>query len=160
MPQVERVFMGPGSLELIVLDLQCAQGHTFEGWFASATAFEHQLAHELVNCPQCGGSDVARRPSAPYVHTRSATPPAPTKAIHPVEPDTLEAAAAYLRAKLRQEARGLEDVGQRFPEEARRIHYGDAESRGIRGQASGHEFQDLLAEGILVLPVPPEEDLH
>jgi hypothetical protein len=143
---------------LIVLDLQCAQGHNFEGWFASAMAFEHQLTRELINCPHCGGNDVARRPSAPYVHVRSAT--APAKAIHPAEPDTQEAVAANLRAKLRQEARGLEDVGQRFPEEARRIHYGDAQSRGIRGQASGQEFQDLLAEGILVLPVPSEEDVH
>src|SRR5574337_1105487 len=75
-------------------------------------------------------------------------------------PAAVEALTQQLLAHLRHTARGLEDVGERFAEEARRIHYGDAESRGIKGRADGEELHDLLDEGILVLPVPPDEDLH
>lgn len=145
---------------MIVLDLKCERGHSFEGWFASATAFEHQRAHQLICCPSCGASQVVRKPSAPHVQTRPASPPRAAAAPTVSEPDAMETIAYQLRALLRNEARGMEDVGERFAEEARRIHYGDAEARGIRGKASGHEFHDLVAEGIVVLPVPPEEDFH
>lgn len=142
-------------MALIVIDLQCEDGHTFEGWFASSDAFEEQLAQGLVTCPSCGNGRVRRRPSAPYVQTRrSADPP-----LSP-NPAAVEALTQQLLAHLRHTARGLEDVGERFAEEARRIHYGDAESRGIKGRADGEELHDLLDEGILVLPVPPDEDLH
>jgi len=141
---------------LIVLDLQCERGHGFEGWFASSTAFEDQLASGQVSCPSCGALRVLRRPSAPYIQTR------PTAAPSSVKPDPAgaEALADRLLAHLRAGARGLEDVGERFADEARRIHNGDAESRGIKGRASGDELRDLLDEGISVLPVPPDEDFH
>lgn len=152
---------------MIVLDLHCANAHRFEGWFASAAAFETQLQHGLVSCPTCGSKDVRRLPSAPYVQTGHPTPargPAPestgTSTATLASPAPAEL-AARLVAQLRSLARSAEDVGEKLPEEARRIHYGDAEARDIRGSASPDDVESLLEEGILVLPVPPAEDeLH
>jgi hypothetical protein len=140
---------------LIVLDLECERGHGFEGWFASSAAFEEQLVHGRLSCPSCGVLRVLRRPSAPYVQTRPATAPSPASS-----PAAVEALTEQILAHLRNSARGLEDVGERFAEEARRIHHGDAESRGIKGRASGGELRDLLEEGISVLPIPPNEEVH
>ena len=140
---------------MIVLDLECEGGHGFEGWFASGEAFEEQLARGQVCCPNCGTLSVVRRPSAPYVQTRQAQPPSSTPGLAAVEALTQE-----ILARLRHRARSLEDVGERFAEEARRIHYGDSEPRGIKGRISGEDLRDLLEEGISVLPVPSDEDLH
>ncbi|AWI80910.1 hypothetical protein CEW87_16995 [Parazoarcus communis] len=146
---------------MIVIDLCCAQEHRFEGWFASASAFDTQREQKLVSCPICASSDVRRLPSAPYVQTRgTSTPPAPSAAARQPAPQSGGELAATFAASIRQLAREAEDVGNRFPEEARRIHRGDAEARSIRGAASGDEMGELLDEGIIVLPVPPDEDLH
>lgn len=157
---------------MIVLDLCCDKSHRFEGWFGSAEAFEQQLARGLVECPTCGSSAVRRLPSAPYVQTRGATLPAQGAAPSapavtnpaPSSPDTMpvtrEAATAVM-SMLRKLAREAEDVGERLPEEARRMHYGEIEARSIRGAASRDEVVELLEEGILLMPVPPgEDDLH
>lgn len=147
---------------MIVLDLHCPDAHRFEGWFASAAAFEDQLARGLVSCPSCGATAIRRLPSAPYVRTGQAAPTAvpparPTPAPSAVQVDAM----AKLVGHLRSLAHGAEDVGERLPEEARRIHYGETESRDIRGSASRDEVEALLDEGIAVLPLPPaEEDLH
>jgi hypothetical protein len=137
---------------VIVLDLSCDNEHRFEGWFANADAFANQLARGLVECPQCGSRHVERRPSAPYVNTAvsrdSTTPPQP-----PADP-------AQVIAALRLAARAAEDVGERFPDEARRIHYGESEARNIRGRASGDDLGELLEEGIMVLPVPDDTGLQ
>lgn len=147
---------------MIVFNLGCDKDHRFEGWFASAEAFEGQRARGLVSCPVCGSAAVERLPSAPYVVTRQQTRPAGTPdtavAAAPAAPMTPE--AATVMALLRRLARESEDVGERFPEEARRIHYGDAEARSIRGQAGRDDLEELLEEGIMVLPVPDEDDLH
>lgn len=142
-------------MALIVIDLQCEEGHGFEGWFASSGAFEEQLAQGLIACPSCGNARIRRRPSAPYVQTRRSAEPSP-----PPSPAAIDALTQQILVHLRQTARGMEDVGERFAEEARRIHYGDSESRGIKGRADGEELRELLDEGILVLPIPPDEDLH
>ena len=140
---------------MIVLDLQCGQTHRFEAWFASSDAFQHQLDAGQIACPQCGDHHIRRLPSAPYVQTASHS--APVTAAAP----TPEALAARMLAELRAAARRSEDVGERYPDEARRIHHGEAEERAIRGQANAREMQELLEEGIAVLPVPPEpDDLH
>lgn len=149
---------------MIVLDLHCTNDHRFEGWFGSAAAFEEQLARDLVGCPVCGTTKVRRLPSAPYVQTGHAVVerPAATRAVQPLSPPAPPSeTVAHLMAQLRGMARGAEDVGERLPEEARRIHYGETAARDIRGSASADEVEALLDEGILVLPVPPaEEDLH
>ena len=152
---------------MIVLDLHCSNAHRFEGWFGSAAAFEAQLADRLVNCPICGATEVRRLPSAPYVQTgQSASTRLPAagevqaaSAVPPSAP--APEGLARLMTQLRSLARVAENVGERLPEEARRIHYGETEARDLRGSASADEVESLLEEGILVLPVPPaEEDLH
>ena len=142
-----------------VLDLRCANGHGFEGWFASEQDFLDQNGRGLVECPVCGDSVVTRLPSAPRLNlsgARAPEAPAPAKPAPPAVPP----AAADLQALWLQAVRELvartEDVGERFPEEARRIHYGESPDRAIRGQASAQEREALLDEGIEVvaLPVP------
>ena len=142
-----------------VLDLRCANGHGFEGWFASEQDFLDQNGRGLVECPVCGDSVVTRLPSAPRLNlsgARAPEAPAPAKPAPPAVPP----AAADLQALWLQAVRELvartEDVGERFPEEARRIHYGESPDRAIRGQASAEEREALLDEGIEVvsLPVP------
>jgi len=139
---------------VIVLDLICDQDHRFEAWFASSDAFDTQLATGLVSCPHCASRQLRRLPSAPYVQTSShsaQTLPKPDPA----------AIAARLVDALRSAASQSEDVGERFAEEARRIHHGEAEERAIRGKAKQSDVLELIDEGIAVLPVPPDkEDLH
>jgi len=138
---------------VIVLDLICDQEHRFEAWFASSDAFEAQRAAGQISCPSCHSHQIRRLPSAPYVQTGSH--PAP-----PVAPVPEEVATRLVEA-LRAAASHSEDVGERFAEEARRIHYGDAEERAIRGKAERNDVLELMAEGIPVLPVPPDKgDLH
>lgn len=143
---------------MIVLNLSCDQEHLFEGWFASADAFEAQREQGRIECPTCGSNHISRRPTAPYVNTRCAAPSAP----RPSAPDLPPAdAAALARALLRRLGKDSEDVGERFAEEARRIHYGEREARNIKGKASSDDVSGLLDEGILVLPIPgDEDDLH
>ena len=143
------------TLIVIVLDLSCDREHRFEAWFASSDAFEQQLAAGLVSCPHCGSSVIRRQPSAPSVQTSSHSTP-----VTPPAPDPQVIARRLIEA-LRQAASRSEDVGERFVEEARRIHHGDAEERPIRGQAKTSDMIELIEEGIPVLPVPPDkEDLH
>lgn len=152
---------------MIVLDLCCDKDHRFEGWFGSTEAFEDQLARGLLSCPVCSATAVRRLPSAPYVQTRHAAL-ATTSAAASLEaaapapaPAAPNPAAAAVMGLLRRLAREAEDVGERLPEEARRIHYGEAEARSIRGAASRDEIGELLEEGILVMPVlPPDDELH
>ena len=162
---------------MIVLDLSCANEHRFEGWFASSAAFEAQRARGLVNCPVCNTAEVRRLPSAPYVQTRSAQTPAssgaqassapalPTRApATPVSGLPSPAAVAELLGTLRRMAKSAEDVGERLPEEARRIHYDEAPQRGIRGVATAEQQAELHDEGIEVfsfpLPGPAKEPLQ
>ena len=147
---------------MIVLDLCCDQDHRFEGWFASASAFEDQQARNLVSCPVCASTQLRRLPSAPYVHTRGpAAASSPAVQAEAPSASTSPATAAAVLQMLRHLSRTAENVGDRLPEEARRIHYGETEARDIRGQASAEELEALLDEGIMVLPLPPpEDDLH
>ncbi len=147
-----------------VLDLQCAASHVFEGWFASEDDFQGQLQRGLVECPVCGDTHITKKLSAPRLNL-GAAPDAPAAApAAPVAaqsvPASPEAAlqAAWMKA-VRHVMAHTEDVGGRFAEEARKIHYGEAEERGIRGQASREETEALLEEGIGVLPLPMPKGL-
>ncbi|MBT2324507.1 DUF1178 family protein [Variovorax paradoxus] len=137
-----------------VLNLQCAHGHGFEGWFASNEAFETQLAGGLVSCPICSDTAITKLLTAPRLNLGSAKPPAETPAVPVAENNSPE--ARWMRA-VREVMAKTEDVGERFADEARKMHYGEAEERGIRGQATREEAQTLLEEGIAVfsLPLPP-----
>ncbi|TXC66247.1 DUF1178 family protein [Piscinibacter aquaticus] len=132
-----------------VLNLRCAHEHRFEGWFASDEDFESQATRGLVGCPACGDTAIAKLPSAPRLNVSGLKEEgAPT--------DRPAAAQAAALQAVQQLMARTEDVGERFPEEARRIHYGEAEARGIRGRATAEDAQALREEGIEVvaLPVP------
>lgn len=135
-----------------VLNLQCAHHHAFEGWFGSEDDFQAQLERGLVECPICGDTAVAKLPSAPRLNLGAQPAPAARQDVANV-PDAAAMQAAWLKM-VRHVMANTEDVGERFTEEARRIHYGESEERGIRGQASAEQTQELLEEGIGVLPLP------
>jgi hypothetical protein len=134
---------------MIVFDLQCAHGHGFEGWFDSGEAFEHQLASDLVRCPVCDVPSVTRVPSARVSVPKSgeAAAPAKSEAVAGLSPELL--------AKLREAVRATENVGRRFPEEARKIHYEEVPHRAIRGEATAEEARELADEGVEFSPIPP-----
>jgi len=143
-----------------VLNLRCSNGHGFEGWFGSEDDFLDQNGRGLVECPMCADRVVTRLPSAPRLNLSGAREPAP-EAKPKAKPGPAAQgapAAADLQALWMQVVRhaieNTDDVGERFAEEARRIHYGEAESRGIRGQATPEERHALLEEGIEVLALP------
>jgi hypothetical protein len=130
-----------------VLNLRCANGHGFEGWFASEDEFLAQNGAALIECPLCADKVISRLPSAPRLNLSGA------REVSPASPADLQ--AAWL-AGVRDLMARTEDVGSRFAEEARRIHYGESPQRGIRGQASAQEREALHEEGIetVAIPVP------
>lgn len=142
-----------------VLDLQCAHEHSFEGWFASEDDFQSQLSRGLVECPICGDAAITKKLSAPRLNlgaarnTQEEAAPAAVKSDVVAAPQDSQLQAAWMKM-VRQVMANTEDVGEKFAEEARRIHYGETEERGIRGQASREETEALLEEGIGVLPLP------
>lgn len=150
-----------------VLDLHCPAGHVFEGWFASEDDFQSQRQRQLVQCPMCGASEITKRLSAPRLNLGAQPPKAseaqsakPAAAVPAVPPEISAQAREHLQSMQaawmqwsRKVAENTEDVGKTFAEEARRIHYGEAEERAIRGQTSPREAMELLEEGIAVLPL-------
>ncbi len=135
-----------------VLDLQCSQQHSFEGWFASEDEFQAQLARGLVECPICGDKAIVKMLSAPRLNLGAKEAAAPKREVMSA-PHNQALQAAWLKM-VRHVLAHSEDLGERFAEEARRIHYGEAKERNIRGQASREETEALLEEGISVMPVP------
>jgi hypothetical protein len=137
-----------------VLNLQCAHGHGFEGWFASNDAFDTQLAAGLVECPMCGDTAIVKMLSAPRLNLGNPkapqTPDAPT---HHAVAETSSLEARWMHA-VRAVMAKTEDVGNRFADEARKMHYGETEERGIRGQATREQAEQLVDEGIAVMPLP------
>ena len=133
-----------------VLDLRCGNDHRFEGWFDSEDDFLSQEGRGLVQCPVCADGQVIRLPSAPRLNV-SGLRIEPEAAPVPDRQTVMQ--SQWLRA-VRHMIANTEDVGERFPEEARRIHYGEIEERGIRGQATREQTEALLEEGIPVMPLP------
>ena len=158
---------------MIRYSLQCEQGHAFESWFQSSSADESQEKRRLVNCPICGSAKVERAIMAPRIVSsrkrQDRAEPAPAAAPVP-SPSTEVAAPAptstpllmaqerELRAKLRELrdhiVKNADNVGERFPNEARKMHYGDIEHRPIYGEASPEEARSLIDEGVEVSPLP------
>jgi hypothetical protein len=128
-----------------VFNLTCVADHRFEGWFGNAEEFERQLHDGLVGCPMCDSHEITRLPSAPRLNFGA-------EAANVVAPTAEQLQAAWLRT-VQQVVSNTEDVGERFAEEARRIHYDRAPERGIRGLATELERQELADEGIEVLQV-------
>ncbi|GAB3625484.1 hypothetical protein PTE30175_02770 [Pandoraea terrae] len=141
-----------------VFDLRCAHDHTFEGWFGSEDDFVSQQDRGLVTCPICGDTAVTRLPSAPRLNLSGATARKPAVGTDDPARTKQQLQALWMKA-VRRVLANTEDVGDRFAEEARRIHYDEAPERSIRGSATLEETQALAEEGIEVMPLPLPEGL-
>lgn len=166
---------------MLVVDLSCAHGHRFEGWFASGDDLASQQSRGLLTCPVCGDAHVTRVPSASHVvlpaHGARASARASKGADEPStqqpagkpsvpahvadsaqapDPDLVRQLQAMWLSTVRDIVSNTEDVGEKFPDEVRAMHHGDAPERAVRGQASPEERQALRDEGIdiIALPVP------
>jgi hypothetical protein len=150
---------------MIHYHLRCERGHAFESWFQSSSAYEAQEKRKLVNCPTCGSTKVERAIMAPQIVSKKGreTPvPAPAAAASdaatPASTPLLMAQERELRAKLKELrdhiVKNADNVGERFPNEARKMHYGDIEHRPIYGEASPDEARALIEEGVDVAPLP------
>ncbi len=137
---------------MILYDLKCASGHVFEAWFKDMASFDAQSAAHEVECPLCGNREVVKAPMAPHVVTRASAAPAE----RPAAQDAAEARGQELLEQIHKTMAELRDhvekncdyVGERFSEEARRIHYGEVDPRGIYGEASDEQAKALKDEGI------------
>lgn len=140
---------------MIRYSLHCERAHEFEGWFASSDDFESQKARGFVTCPVCNSAEVSKTLMAPSVAT--------ARKREETRAHVLEAAQREAVRKLKEVVAEIrsnaEDVGERFAEEARRIHYGETEARGIIGQATPDDAHALIEEGIEIAPLPilPED---
>lgn len=156
-----------------VLDLQCRQGHSFEGWFGSQDDYDAQRARGLVTCPMCNDSEITKMLSAPRLNlghsqapkhtpaetTNSTEAPVPAGPTPSADTNPAVQMQAALMHMVRHVMANTENVGTRFAEEARKIHYGERQERNIRGQATREETEALLDEGIDVMPLPVPEGL-
>jgi hypothetical protein len=133
---------------MIRYQLQCPEDHGFEGWFRSSADYDGQAAKGLLECPVCGSDQVSKAIMAPAVTTAEAK-------------EDRAARMLKMRQFFTQVRKHVETnadyVGDKFPDEARAIHYGDAEERQIYGEATLADAKELLEEGIAVMPLPPEE---
>lgn len=149
-----------------VLSLRCANGHGFEGWFASDEDYMGQNGSGHIECPLCSDRIITQLPSAPRLNISGAREPVAETSVASTSPAPVatttvaltgtmpaEVQAAWLRT-VRHVLANTEDVGTQFAEEARRIHYGEAKERAIRGEATLDERAALLDEGIEVMPLP------
>lgn len=144
---------------MIVYNLLCDNAHRFEGWFSSPEAFAHQHGAGQLSCPVCGSSEVSKQLSAPHVQTRVRERTGDDAVM--AKPEVLQ---EIRKRVLEYILENTEDVGERFPEEARAIYRQEAADRAIRGKATTQQAEQLRDEGIEVLllpgaPVPPEQ-LH
>ena len=133
---------------MIVFDLRCAPGgHVFEGWFGSSADYDAQQARGLVACPICGSAEVAKAPMAPRVAAKGNSGAEPS-------PEAMKALLAEMARTQKKLLEKSEHVGDRFPDEARAIHLGEAEARAIHGRATPADAERLADEGIPVAPLP------
>ena len=140
---------------MIHYDLICDKGHPFDGWFRNSAAYDEQASRGLVSCTICGSAKVEKQlmaPGIPVKANRKDSTPKPMVS-GPVDP-RLAIMMQMVREMRKQVEENAEYVGDRFAEEARKIHYGETENRSIRGQASREETEALLDEGIDILPLP------
>ena len=129
---------------MILFSLRCASGHEFEAWFRDGDGFEAQLKAGEITCPHCGDAQVEKAVMAPRIGRSRGKTPAPS-------PAQMRAALVELR---RQVEANCDYVGERFAEEARRIHHGEADPHGIYGEATSEESKELAEEGISFGRIP------
>ncbi|HEX6118565.1 MAG TPA: DUF1178 family protein [Dongiaceae bacterium] len=144
---------------MILYQLRCAKDHEFEAWFKDGQTCEHQLARKSIECPTCGNRKVSKALMAPRLGAsekkQAASLPAKPAAggQHPmsVMASAMRQHLQEIRAKVEE---NCDYVGEKFPEEARKIHYGETEARGIYGEASDEQHQELIEEGVEVARIP------
>ena len=144
---------------MIVFDLKCGKDHVFEGYFADSATYEQQAEAGEIACPYCGDVRIAKAPMAPNIavnnKARGKPEPAPDKApARKPTPPEMARAIGTLRRMRGYIEQNFDHVGERFPEEARKIHYGEVERRNIYGDATKEEVGELADEGIEVGEVP------
>lgn len=149
---------------MILFDLKCSQGHRFEGWFRSGAAYDAQAAGHAITCPICGDSRIEKAPMAPAIARSSgrsrdaAATVIDAAAVPDRTPDAATQAQAdilrHLRELRTQVEKNADYVGERFAEEARRIHYGETESRAIYGETSAEQAEALRDEGVPIARIP------
>lgn len=145
---------------MIRYDLTCDKGHEFDGWFRDSAAYDRQAARGLVSCTVCGSVKVGKQLMAPGIPVKSNRRAESARTMVGGPPDPRLAAMLQMVRDMRAHvAENAEYVGDRFAEEARKIHYAEAEERGIYGEASSDDAKALLEEGIAVHPLPrlPED---
>ena len=141
---------------MILFDVKCAKGHVFEAWFRDSNTADRQMARHAVACPSCGNTKTAKAPMAPRIGKKGGT----SDADRGTKTEATEMAA--MSAKLRKELAELrakvesncDYVGEKFAEEARKIHYGETDPRGIYGETSKDEAQALADEGVEFARIP------
>jgi hypothetical protein len=155
---------------MIRYSLACERQHVFESWFKNSAAYDRQAARGLVTCPLCGSAKVEKAIMAPALGraARKRTPAAPEIPAAPATDEKTPVAMVSpqereMRAKLKELrdhlTKNSDYVGQKFPEEARKMHYGEVEHRSIYGEASAEDAKELREEGIEFHPLPvlPDE---
>lgn len=157
---------------MILFELKCTADHRFEAWFRDGAAYEAQAAAGTISCPVCGDSAVTKAPMAPrIVKSRSKAPAEPAGNLAPGpapgprpggedrrSPEVPAEVQAEVRRQLAELRRSVEEncdyVGDRFAEEARRIHYGETDPRGIYGEATPGDVEELKEEGVTIHRIP------
>lgn len=136
---------------MILYTLKCAHGHKFEAWFRDSASYDEQAGQGGVECPQCGSTEVSKAIMAPHIGSG-----ARDVAVRETDADgpSVEQLTAFVTALKETVEANADYVGDRFADEARRIHYGETEERAIYGEASTDEAKDLAEEGVAVLPLP------
>jgi hypothetical protein len=145
---------------MIRYDLICDKGHAFDGWFADSKAYDAQAADGLISCSNCGSEKIEKQLMAPGIPTRGNRKPEAAQQMMASPSDPRQQMLLKMMRELRSNVEAnAEYVGDRFPEEARRIHYAETEKRGIFGEASKDEAAALVEEGIEIHPLPrlPED---
>lgn len=133
---------------MIIYDLRCTHGHKFEGWFKTSDDYGSQIDKGMLSCPQCGTSEVAKLPTASRLKRHSSS-------IKESPRDAENAKRLLLQEIHEYVNHNYVDVGSEFPEQARKIHYGEIEAVSIRGSATTEEAMDLREEGVDVVALPP-----
>ena len=139
---------------MIRYDLACSNGHEFEGWFSGSIDFDKQSARGLVQCPRCASAAVSKQIMAPGVARTDNRSLIASKAPVALVDEKAVAMREMVKAVREHVARNSDYVGQDFPEQARKIHYGETEQRAIHGEASSDDVRDLLDEGVEIMPLP------
>ncbi|MCC3861802.1 DUF1178 family protein [Pseudemcibacter aquimaris] len=161
---------------MILFDIKCSEGHVFEAWFQNNEAYEKQVENHLIECPLCGNTNVSKSLMAPNISPKSNNESSHFDELSPAEgnrnvmvsahaptgdhvsPEDVKRALDHMHntmSKFRKQVeQSCEYVGDNFAEEARKIHYGDSEKRGIYGETTVRETEELIEEGIEILPVP------